>query len=935
MHSQPSAASCDSNRFAKQSLNSFLLIAKKTLTIFLPLFFLVLGAIAAVYWAEIRNHQLSIKEDEKSGVLLSQRIILDTLSPVLADLRFLSKTVANTTLLEMPSSPAPRTRNALAAEFINFSLAHGYYDQIRVLDATGMEIVRINYNGGNPVAVPDDTLQMKKHRYYFIQAMQLAQGEIYVSPMDLNIEHHLVEVPFKPMIRLATPILGKDGAVAAIVIINYTAQRLLDNFYSVAKGKSSQLMLLNRDGYWLKSDNKAQEWGFMFPDGHDLTFGKRYPAVWKKIQSLKVGQLVVDQGIFTFSTVFPLLDCPEWPACSPTGSTVNNTSYSWIIVSLRPSKSIFTEAGSLLIKAVVASTIAFCILIILSYRLAMADLRRRNVEAQLRQAKVNLEQIVVQRTGELQTTNQKLRTQIEERRKVEDALRRSESQYRTLVETMREGILVIDADGRFSFVNNQFATMLGYPPDKIVGHHYGDFLDPVNLKKLDNERKKKRIGKSAPYELQWVRKSAAPVLTYVSPSALYEEDGQFSGSFAVVTDITKQKASESEKAHLELQLRQAQKMEAIGVLAGGIAHDFNNILMPIMGYAELIKDAMPEGDANHGFIHSILEASQRAKELVAQILSFSRQSSDRHQPTLVAPLVKEPLKLIKASLPSNIEIVAQIGAKDAMIIANPVQIHQLVMNLCANAYHAMEQNGGKLSVSLAVVDGAKFLEVKSALDATRHVCLTVSDTGIGIAPELLPRIFEPYFTTKGKEKGTGLGLSVVHGIVSSCNGEIRLQSQMGQGTTVTVLLPLIPTTSSDPMGTDLPRELEGGNEAILLVDDEESIVKLEKSILERLGYKVTTRLSSIDALDTFQSDPYRFDLVITDMTMPNLIGLELAEKIIAIRSDIPILMLTGFSERLDADSLKKAGIRQVIMKPTLAKEFSEAIRHALDEGNGD
>jgi PAS domain S-box-containing protein len=926
----PSATSFDDHPPNHYSLESFLPIVKKTLTIFLPLFLLVLGAIATVYWSEVRNRRLSIKEDEKASVVMGKRIILDTLSPALADLRYLSKAVTGNNLLATSASAA--VRKDLEAQFVDFSMTHGVYDQIRVIDATGMEIVRVNYNGGEPAAVNDAALQMKKHRYYFPEAMQLARDQIYVSPLDLNIEHGAVEIPFKPMIRLATPVLSATAKIIGIVIINYTAQNLLDNFSGAAKHDDSHLMLLNVDGYWLRGSAREDEWGFMFPQGGDLTFGNRFPTVWEAIQSRRIGQLSTDQGLFTFCTVFPLLDCPEWRICMPPTAEFSNQSYSWIIVSHRPAKNILVEKGALLIKALAASAVAFCVLMFLSYRLAIVGLHRRQVEVQLRKAKENLEQIVIQRTGELQATNQELRLQIDERAKVENALRKSEGQYRTLVETMREGIWVIDQKDRFAFVNRQFCTMLEYSPEEIVGYEYGDFLDPVNLKKLNKQLAKRRLGMSAPFELQWVKKSGAPLLTYVSPSTLYDENQQFHGSLAVVTDITQQKRSESEKVHLELQLLQAQKMEAIGVLSGGIAHDFNNILMPIMGYAELIKDSLPENDAIHGFIHPILEGSQRAKELVAQILSFSRQSNNERQPTLIAPLVNEPLKLIKASLPSNIEIASRIQAKDAMIMANPVQIHQLVMNLCTNAYHAMEQTGGKLSVSLSVQGPVADDGGTLPPDAATHACLTVSDTGTGIAPEALSRIFEPYFTTKAQDKGTGLGLSVVHGIVAACKGEIRVQSRLGKGTTFSVLLPLI-TTPSESVSIDLPTELDGGGEAILLVDDEEPIARLEKSILERLGYTVTARISSLDALDTFRSDPYRFDLVITDLTMPNLIGLELAEKIIAIRADIPILMLTGFSEHLNTGSLKKAGIRQVIMKPALAKDLAKAIRRVLDEGD--
>ena len=1023
-------------------------LLRKMLAIFLPLFLVVLAAIAVVCWLEIRSRRQTIMEDQKASVILGKRVILDTLAPVLADLRYLAKTVEDSRLLEDSGAARAHAVDALTTQFVDFSAAHGYYDQIRVVAADGMEVVRVNDNGGSPAGVPANALQQKSHRYYFQDAIRIGPDKIYVSPMDLNIEHGVIETPLKPMIRVATPIVDARAHALGIVIINYTARTLLNKFSATARSKDSRLMLLNMDGYWLKGARTEDEWGFMYPDRRQLTFGNRFPQAWKRIRSTEFGQVTTGKGIFTFATVFPLLDCPEWLLCLPSEDRLNAHHYSWIIVSRHSTGNLLQAEGPLLFRALLASSAAFCILIFFSYRLAAANFQRRQAEAALRRSKENLEQTIIARTGELQATNQALRKQIDERLNAEKALRESEEryrammdamddlayicspdlkieymnpamarkfgedavgkycyevlhrrdvpctpcyqeavkggespkshymlpiddrhyhvshnairhedgtiskmtifrdvsdlkameqarleserQYRILVETMREGICVIDTRGRFTFVNRQFCGMLGYAAEEIVGRAPVDFLDGDNLAKLMRIRRQRSAGAVVPFELHWQRKSGEAMITTVSPAILQGEAGEPAGSFAVVTDITGQKRAEAEMRDLEAQLRQAQKMEAIGVLAGGIAHDFNNILMPIMGYAELIEATLQADHPAGGYIRPILEASHRAKELVSQILSFSRQSNDELQPTAIHSLVAEPLKLLKASIPANIAIEQRLDVRNRMVMANPVHIHQVVMNLCTNAYHAMEKTGGRLSVALFKADPPDGVGGTHPGARREYACLRISDTGPGIEPELLSRIFDPYFTTKAPGKGTGLGLSVVHGIVTALDGDIRVESRTGQGATFSVYLPLISTTDTGD-ALDTRAALPGGSETVLLVDDEAPIVQLEERILGRLGYTVVTSSGSLDALGIFTADPGRFDLVITDLTMPDMTGLDLAQKISGIRPGIPIIMLTGFSEQLGQDDMQRSGIRRIIMKPVLIKNLAEAIRGVLGE----
>ncbi len=383
-------------------------------------------------------------------------------------------------------------------------------------------------------------------------------------------------------------------------------------------------------------------------------------------------------------------------------------------------------------------------------------------------------------------------------------------------------------------------------------------------------------------------------------------------------------------AQSERQLQQAMKLQAIGTLAGGIAHDFNNILFPIMGYTELTMDDVPADSQARQNLEEVLKATNRAKELVQQILTFSRQGGQERKSLKVQFLIKEALKLLRATIPSTIEIECKVNEECGPIMGDPTQIHQVIMNLCTNAYHAMQETGGKLEVMLKEIDISyeKTME-RVGMKVGRHLELTVKDSGHGMEPEVLERIFEPYYTTKEQGKGTGLGLSVIHGIIKNHGGDISVSSQPGKGTTVTVLLPVIDDIDAEiePVETTTATQ---GNERILLIDDEKQIIDIEQRILERLGYKVTPKTDSEEALEEFAALPDRFDLVITDMTMPKITGDQLARKLMAIKPDIPVILCTGFNETITEEKALAMGIDKFVMKPIVKDELANTIRAVLD-----
>ncbi|MCF6247824.1 MAG: ATP-binding protein [Desulfobacula sp.] len=385
---------------------------------------------------------------------------------------------------------------------------------------------------------------------------------------------------------------------------------------------------------------------------------------------------------------------------------------------------------------------------------------------------------------------------------------------------------------------------------------------------------------------------------------------------------------EKEKDKLESKLQQSQRMETIGVLAGGIAHDFNNMLFPIVGHTEMLLENTPEGSPIRDSLGEIYTSALRARDLVKQILTFSRQESCELKLMKMQPVIEEALKLIRSSIPATIEIKQHIDPECGVVKADPTQIHQVVMNLTTNAYHAMEGVGGELRVSLAEIeikeqDGISFDAAPGA-----YACLKVADTGKGMNEKLKQKIFDPFFTTKEKGKGTGMGLSVVHGIVKSMEGTIQVYSEPGKGTEFKVYFP-IEKGSFDTQRIQHLASLPGGTEQILLVDDEEAILTIEKQILKRLGYRVISRTSSIDALEAFRADPAKFDLVITDMAMPNMSGDKLSAELVKIRADIPILLCTGFSETMSEEKAASLGIKGFLFKPISMKDFSQKIHELL------
>jgi PAS domain S-box-containing protein len=502
--------------------------------------------------------------------------------------------------------------------------------------------------------------------------------------------------------------------------------------------------------------------------------------------------------------------------------------------------------------------------------------------------------------------------------------RESEERFRAIFEHSAVGVAQIDTKtGQFLRINKKFCDIVGYTRDEMTAATFMKITHPDDLKTdLDNIEKLK-AGKirEFTYEKRYFRKDGSIVWVNLALSPMWDIDQKPTYHIAVIEDIT-------ERKRLESQLQQAHKMEAIGTLSGGIAHDFNNILGIIVGNTEIAMMDVPEWSPARGNLEEVRKACIRARDLVRQILAFSRMSTKELKPLRLSPIIKESLKLLRSSIPTTIEIRRNISSKSDTINADPTEINQILLNLCTNAAHAMREKGGILEVSLedAEID-EEAVTLHHGLTPGRYIRLTVSDTGNGIEPGIMERIFDPYFTTKEVGEGTGMGLAVAQGIIKNHGGALSVKSKPGEGATFYVFLPITEIESEGELETieSLPK----GNERILFVDDEKAMVDAVQPMLEHLGYKVTARTSSIEALEAFSNKQNAFDLVITDMTMPNMAGIDLTKELLKIRPDIPIILCTGYSEMIDKDKAKKLGISKFAMKPLVLSEIAVTIREVL------
>jgi PAS domain S-box-containing protein len=520
---------------------------------------------------------------------------------------------------------------------------------------------------------------------------------------------------------------------------------------------------------------------------------------------------------------------------------------------------------------------------------------------------------------------------ITEHRKAIKALRESENKFRLAFANAQDAIIWIEGEtGVITNCNKSAEELFGKGKKEILGQHHTTLYPEDKAEHHQSLFSEFRRDTNSNIEAEIVRRGGEIRTVTIALSTMFVEGKEIIQG--IIRDITQSREAEKEKTELVLQLGQKQKMEAIGTLAGGIAHDFNNILAAMQGYAELTLDDLPENSPVRGNLEQIMSCTNRATKLVKQILTFSRkdQKEQEKEPLQISSIVKEVLSMLRSSLPTAIRISRKIHAESSTVLADPTQIHQVLLNLCTNALHAMREKGGLLEVSLSDANFESETRIGDEyLDRGSYVKLSVSDSGCGMEKEVLERIFEPFFTTKNVDEGTGLGLSVVHGIIKSHDGAITVSSTPGEGTVFDIYLPRIEGgEASEPQS---PKSAPREKDVILLVDDEEMMVDVTRQILERLGFDVVAKTNSIDALETFQEQSDQFDLVITNQVMPNMTGTELARNLISIRPDIPVILCSGFPESICHEELSNIGVKEFVMKPISREKIAAIVQKVLDE----
>ncbi len=517
------------------------------------------------------------------------------------------------------------------------------------------------------------------------------------------------------------------------------------------------------------------------------------------------------------------------------------------------------------------------------------------------------------------------------RKLAEDAVRQSEERYRLIFESFVDVYYETTLDGKIVVVSPSCRAILGAPPEELLGRAIADFCTDADERErfLAELRQRRSI---TDYELAMRTREGKDFCASISAGVVRNKSGAPIRLRGVLRDVTERKRAEQARACLENQLRQAQKMEAIGTLAGGIAHDFNNMLTAIMGHAELLRLDCADQPNVRESVEEIFKATLRARDLVQQILTFSRRRDQTRVVTKLSPIIKEVAKLLRSSLPATIEMHSQI-ADVPSTLADPTQIHQVVMNLCTNAAQALPENKGRLDLHLGVETVAPEIASRHrSLQPRRYVVLTVRDNGCGMDPKTLDRIFDPFFTTKPPGEGTGLGLAVVHAIVEAHEGAITVESQPGQGTTFRVFLPVIEADTSQGQLEKAPIT-PGHGEEILLVDDEPPVLQIAQSLLERLGYRAVCFNRPADAVAAFAANPRRFAVVLTDLTMPKMTGLDVAHQIHQIRPEMPIILVSGMGGAMTNESARELGFQMLLAKPFEYRALAEALARTLSNSH--
>ncbi|MBN2444586.1 MAG: PAS domain S-box protein [Spirochaetales bacterium] len=555
---------------------------------------------------------------------------------------------------------------------------------------------------------------------------------------------------------------------------------------------------------------------------------------------------------------------------------------------------------------------------------------QKEMEKILKQINDELDKRVKHRTIELEVTNEELQREVKERARIEEVLRESEEKFRTFIETASDFMHMTNEKGYIIYANTSMIKALGYTKEQMIGRHISEVFSEETFKTFKPSLETLIKKGDSRLDAILLTRNNKKLFGEMIVVAVYNPAGEFTGTRGIFRNLTDRKKAEDESKKLEAQLQRVQKMKTISALAGGIAHDFNNILTPILGLSDLALLDMTESDKGYEEIKQITQAATKAKNLVKEILTFSKKVEQKRRIVEIYTIIDEVLNLIRATLPSTIEIKKQLEPGCGFIFASPSQIHQVIINICVNAEQAMENQIGVMEIIVKKTEFQGKTKIGNFdLEKGKYIELIIKDTGVGMDKKTMDRMFEPFFSTRDESEGIGLGLAVVHGIISNHHGAIKVESTIGKGTSFTIYLPQAKSTIENEEEGEQEIVFSTNHEHILLIDDDEQVAISGEQILETIGYTTITKTDPLEALDLFKKNPQQFDLVITDLTMPKMTGIQLAGEIKKLNKQIPIILATGYMNKINPDDCDKIGITSILIKPFSVQEMSVVIREIL------
>ncbi len=995
--------------------------AKSFLSIFLPFTALIIGVTMVHYYTQVRSERTIIESRENNVVTLADKVISSEFDAIVSDLMILAE---NKQLQAFLETGRVALLGDLAEEFLLYSEKKKLYDQIRFLDETGMEIVRVNFNYGDPGIIPENMLRNKGKRYYFKDTIQLEKEEVFVSPFDLNIERGEIEQPLKPIIRFGTPVFDITGRKRGIVLLNYLGVKLIDELEKLTAGASGQILLLNTDGFWLKGPRPEDEWGFMYDDKSNRRFGNDLPGVWEKISKADLGQFRSAEGKFTFATIYPLTEAQKSSTSSgrafePSAKRISDKDYYWKIVSHVSIDLLNAVPRKTLRRLFLLNVFAIVLLATISGLLSRANKHREQAEKSLRENEELMRLVidtspaliyVKDRDGKFVLINKKgaefhgktpetmagrnerdftyistkkideinkfladdrqiidsqvpkfipeepltlpdgktrwlqttkipitingvqayvlgVSVDITERKRAEEGLQNERNLLRTLIDNIPDLIYVKDNEGRFVIANNSVANhILVNTRDKLIGKTDFDFY-PKELaeKYFTDEQAVIQTGQAIiQHEEPSIDSSGKPIWLSTTKVPFKDTDGKIIGIIGIGLFIT-------ERKRLEEQLQIRQRMDSLGTLAGGIAHDFNNLLTGIMGYIDLMNlHSENLTETQKTYISNALKSSQRAADLISQLQTLSRGVVTKKTSVDVYEIISEVFQMLEKTTDRLIKKEVKLKPGKYYITANASELNQVFLNLGTNAVQSFEEKGTKPGDYIRVsakdyeVSGA---EIKGLLEG-KYIHITFEDNGCGMSGRVRKKAFDPLFTTKDKggKRGQGLGLAMVFNIVTRRHGGyIDIESKVGKGTAFHIYLP----KSKPEEDVKVSASIKGGNETVLIIEDEEQVSGLAESLLKSYGYKVLTAADGKHGLDTYEKNKGSVDLILLDLTMPTMSGRMVFEKMLEVNPNIKVIICSGQSD----EDIREGILSQaqgILKKPYRVNNLARSVREVLD-----